>query len=1100
MINLRIHNYLYLILLLCVFNNFGQVNMPPNIEATGDQFYCPLSQINVTTSFNIIDPDDTEIDAIYIQISTGYVQGQDLLQLTGSHPNIVSSWNSSEGKLTLRGVGNSLVSYTDLIAAVNDVVFQSSSPNVTGEKFFSFTVGDANYLPSTGHYYEYVSNPGITWNNARTLAQTYTYFGLQGYLATITSPEEAQLSGEQAAGAGWIGGSDEAAEGVWRWMTGPEAGTIFWNGGINGSSPNYANWNTNEPNNCCGGEDYAHITAPGIGVDGSWNDLPNTGDLDPTSPYHPKGFVVEYGGSPGDPIIDISASTKITINEITGFTPDTNCGPGSLTLQATSLTGNVIWYDSATGGTSLGFGNTFTTPIINTTTTYYALATVNGCEEGVRQPVTATINAIPDIISVTNDLICNSGSGNLSAVASNGTVNWYATPNGGTALSSGNTFNTPNVNTTTTYYVDATYNGCTTLNRTPVTLTVQQTPVPSATPIQTFCDLENATIADLSATGTNILWYLSATGGNSLSSGEVLSSSTYYATQTINGCESTSRLPVDVIIYETVDVLSPSEIPDLTQCDSTSDGDDSNGLDVFDLTQYNTLLLNGSNPSDFQVNFFADASFTIPILDQTTFNTTSPLEQVIYVRMNNILFTSCYTDTSFKVVVNELPVIQSNVTFRNCDEDGVPDGFTDYNLTEINEIITNGNSAGLTISYHLNFNDADSGSNEINPIPFNNSIANTVYARVENSNGCHRVSTVDLQVSTTSFTSGFMQELEACDDDTDIDGFHLFDLTQASQLFIDEFPAGQNLRVEYYRNLSDAQLEQNEINPQTDYINQTAFSQTIYVRVESDDNGDCYGIGPHLTLTVHPRPQFEIDDTSIYCLNDNPIVLETFNPEGNYSYEWTDESGTVLSAAPSATVTSGGIYSVVATSIFGCQSFPQTFNVVESSIADIGLDDITIVDFSDNNTITINNTNNNLGIGDYEFSLDDPNGSFQDESLFENIGAGVHNLYVRDKNGCGVAALEVFILGFPKYFTPNGDSYNDTWNLKGWNELFTQASRIYIYDRYGKFLKELAPWSQGWEGTFNGNDLSTTDFWFIAELVDQDGFIRVMRGHFSLVR
>ena len=113
MINLRIHNYLYLILLLCVFNNFGQVNMPPNIEATGDQFYCPLSQINVTTSFNIIDPDDTEIDAIYIQISTGYVQGQDLLQLTGSHPNIVSSWNSSEGKLTLRGVGNSLVSYTE---------------------------------------------------------------------------------------------------------------------------------------------------------------------------------------------------------------------------------------------------------------------------------------------------------------------------------------------------------------------------------------------------------------------------------------------------------------------------------------------------------------------------------------------------------------------------------------------------------------------------------------------------------------------------------------------------------------------------------------------------------------------------------------------------------------------------------------------------------------------------------------------------------------------------------------------------------------------------------------------------------------------------
>lgn len=1083
------------VLCLCKVN--AQTNTPPDLNATGDQHYCPLSQINVATSFNIIDPDDTQIEALYIQISTGYVQGQDVLQLIGNHPNIVSNWNTTEGKLSLIGVGNALVNYTDLIAAVNNVIFQSSSPNVTGEKFFSFTVGDANYLPSTGHFYEYISNPGITWTNARTLAQTYSYFGLQGYLATITSPEEAQLSGEQAAGAGWIGGSDEAVEGVWRWMTGPEAGTVFWNGGINGNSPNYANWNNNEPNNL-GDEDYAHITAPGIGVDGSWNDLDVDGDPSSSSDYHPKGFVVEYGGTPGDPAVDISASTKITVNEITGITEDSVCGTGTLMLEAFPLAGTIFWFDAATGGNQVGSGTAFTTPVINTTTTYYALPSVNGCLDGVREPVVATVYEVPAITAVTDDLICDNGTGTLAATATLGTINWYATATGGTSLATGNTYTTPSISTTTTYYVDAISNGCITSSRTPVTVVVQQTQIPTALAVQTFCDLDNAAVSDLTATGTNILWYNSVTGGSHLSNSDVLSTGTYYATQTVNTCESANRLPVDVIIFNTVNVLQPSEIPDMIQCDSSIDGDDTNGMDVFDLSQYQTLLLNGSDPSEFQVDYFTDAGYSNQIVNPTAYTSVTPVTETIYVRMFNNLDNSCFTDTSFNIVVNPLPVIQPAVTFRNCDEDGIPDGFTDYNLNEISDVITNGNSSGLTITYHLNFNEADTGVNTINPIPFNNSTANTIFARVENSNGCHRVSTINLQVSTTSFPIGYMQELETCDDD--FDGFQVFDLTQSSQLILNEFPAGQNLSVHYYENLNDAQLEQNEILTQTDYINQTPDSQILYVRVESDDNGDCFGIGPHLTLTVRPRPEFEIDDTSIYCLNGNPIVLETFNPDDNYAYEWLDESGIIISTDPTATVSSGGIYTVLATSVYGCESLPMTFNVVESGIAQVDLEDITIVDFSDSNSITINNSNNNLGIGDYEFALDDVNGTFQDEPFFSNVTAGVHNLFIRDKNGCGIATLQLFVTGFPKFFTPNADGYNDTWNLKGWSSEYTQQSKIYIYDRYGKLVKQLAPWSDGWNGSFNGDALATTDFWFTAELVAQDGTTSILRGHFSLIR
>ena len=190
----------------------------------------------------------------------------------------------------------------------------------------------------------------------------------------------------------------------------------------------------------------------------------------------------------------------------------------------------------------------------------------------------------------------------------------------------------------------------------------------------------------------------------------------------------------------------------------------------------------------------------------------------------------------------------------------------------------------------------------------------------------------------------------------------------------------------------------------------------------------------------------------------------------------------------------------MASSLAGCESFPYTFNVVESAIADIGLDDITIEDFSNNNTITINNSNNNLGIGDYEFTLDNYNGFYQDVPYFNYVSAGDHVLYVRDKNGCGVAELDVFILGFPKYFTPNGDPYNQYWNLKGWNSEYTNNSKIHIFDRYGKLLHSFGPWSIGWDGTFNGSPLEVSDYWFVAELVKEDGTIRQLQGHFTLMR
>lgn len=284
-------------------------NDPPVLTATGNQVYCPGTSMPIVETISITDTDDTSTNSVYIQISTGYVSTEDLLTLTGVHPNITPSWDSVQGELSLTGPAT----YAEFETAILAVEYTSSAPVPTGTRQFSITVGTANYLPSTGHYYEYVSNLGITWTSANTAANSRTYFGLQGYLATLTSQVEADFSGSQASGVGWIGGSDAATEGVWLWVTGPEAGTNFWNGTAGGSTPNFAFWNTGEPNQS-GDEDYAHITHPNVNPNGSWNDLTNTGAA--SGNYQPQGYVVEYGGMPGDPVLSLTATTTLNMDTV----------------------------------------------------------------------------------------------------------------------------------------------------------------------------------------------------------------------------------------------------------------------------------------------------------------------------------------------------------------------------------------------------------------------------------------------------------------------------------------------------------------------------------------------------------------------------------------------------------------------------------------------------------------------------------------------------------------------------------------------------------------------------------------------------------------
>jgi gliding motility-associated-like protein len=482
---------------------------PPVITATGDQMYCPQNTINIVSTIDISnDLAETGTQAVFIQISSGYSNGFDQLQLSNpaSHPKIITSWDVTSGKLKLYSPTGVDVLYSEFEAAIRDVQFKNSSATASGIRTFSITIGQANYLPSTGHFYMFVPSIGITWTSAKVAAEASTYYGLKGYLATILASDEAKLSGEQASGAGWIGGSDAETENVWKWVTGPEGlanngnGTIFWNGLNNGSTPNFAFWNNSEPNQS-GDEDYAHITAPGIGILGSWNDLPNTGAT--SGDYQPKGYIVEYGGMPGELPLKIAASTKITIPEVTLTNPNAVCDSGTFTLTATATAGATInWYDSAVSTTPLETGTSFTTPVINTSTTYYADA---GCITN-RKSVVATVNNTPNDPTVLPPApICGKGTVLLEASSNVGVINWFKTLAGGSSVFQGNNFTTPVISTNTTYYAEASNNGCINNNRIPVDIIIYSPPVVTDETDVVLCEGETI-LLDAKITGVEYLW------------------------------------------------------------------------------------------------------------------------------------------------------------------------------------------------------------------------------------------------------------------------------------------------------------------------------------------------------------------------------------------------------------------------------------------------------------------------------------------------------------------------------------------------------------------------------------------------------------------
>lgn len=491
----------------------------------------------------------------------------------------------------------------------------------------------------------------------------------------------------------------------------------------------------------------------------------------------------------------------------------------------------------------------------------------------------------------------------------------------------------------------------------------------------------------------------------------------------------------------------------------------------------NTLLVDASEPGNNQYQWFRNDV----LLSGETSSILSVAESGTYT-VEILLDNNCESFGEIVVEYDAIPEVFDTV-LTECDFD--QDGITIYNLFNAQTIITNDNPNLVISDFFLSENEAMQNTNPINnPFEFENtSPFQNVFARVFSQSGCFNIAQVQLQINNNTVT---IPELTACDSDN-LEGFTTFNLTSVRNLISNQIP--DEAILTFHETAIDAQTRRNAI--ALNYQNIEAYNQTIYVNIRS--NNECYSVSS-LNLRVLPTPQLANDETLIYCLNSFPETITLFGGvvndiPNNYYYEWSF-NGTLTDVTTTFNnINAVGTYTVMVTSTDGCSN-SRTIIVMPSDVASI--DSINISQATANNTVTIEIS----GDGDYEFALDSNNGFYQDSNVFTNVNPGFHDVFVRDKNGCGIVEQRFSVLGFPKFFTPNNDGFNDFWQVFGVDSEFNTGIDIKIFDRYGKLIKQMTDINNTWDGSLNGKPMATNDYWYLATLTDGTTY----RGHFTLKR
>jgi gliding motility-associated-like protein len=521
---------------------------------------------------------------------------------------------------------------------------------------------------------------------------------------------------------------------------------------------------------------------------------------------------------------------------------------------------------------------------------------------------------------------------------------------------------------------------------------------------------------------------------------------------------------IDIIVEPGV-VANP--IPVFEVCDTDNDG-----VFAFDTAIIESTLLGSQTGVTITYEDENGASLSSPLA--SPFITSS---QSITATVINPSNSFCFAQTTIEFVVNLTPEANAVANDIVCD-DSSRDGEHVFDLSNYDSQVLNGQSVSdFIITYHSSQSAADSGNNPLPNLYTTTSTRETLFVRMENRNNtsCNHTSvSFDIGVSRLPIANQPM-DIEVCDDSNN-DGTEVFDLRFRESEILNGQSTTDNL-ISYHISQSDADLGINEL--PLDYSNQTT-NEEIFIRVENVMNASCYAT-TSFRISVYEQPVLLMQEQWAICENDT-VELVADARFDNYLWSTGETTSAIIVDSP-------GNYSVTVSNDYGTIICEETkdIRVVESTIAVIR--NIEIEDWSQNNNSVLVEVD---GSGDYQYSLDGAN--YQDSNRFDNLPMGDYQIYVRDKNGCGIVEQDVYLLFYPRFFTPNGDGFHDYWQL--FNSEQEPTNKIYIFDRYGKLMKQISSEGPGWDGTFNGNPVPSSDYWFRVER--SNGTIH--NGHFTLKR
>ncbi|GAA4306455.1 T9SS type B sorting domain-containing protein [Aestuariibaculum suncheonense] len=580
-----------------------------------------------------------------------------------------------------------------------------------------------------------------------------------------------------------------------------------------------------------------------------------------------------------------------------------------------------------------------------------------------------------------------------------------------------------------------------------------------------------------------------------------------------NGCSSITQISLKV----STTAIPASFLATFNQCDdfldingnNTINNNNTDGIATFDFSSVANDILNnipaGQNP--LPPRFYRNESDALAEVNEITDisnyrNIGYPYSQYIYVRVDSNISNDCLgLGPHVLLNVEPLPKLNAVSIPRQCDYEST-DNVINYpfDTSKIeNDLLGNQNP----IEFNIIYSD-ETGKQLPSPLP-NPFLTSSQIITIQVSNAktsapdgpCYIETSLEFIVDEHPFANPVSNQI-FCDDGLDgtfiNDGLHSFDTSAFSNIIL-----GNQTNMDIYFSY----INQEGIS----VANATALpnplistSQTITVEVINPENTNCVA-STNIELIVNPIPDFAINEEEIICTSDptftTTLVPVQTNASEIFNYSWSLEGGSEISNNKTLNVSFPGNYTITLTNPTTLCSTTKTVSVRASELANITNDNITVVDISEHNSVTINNPES-LGSGTYLFALESKDKTvifpYQDSPNFNNVRAGEYTLFVKD-DICGTAEIDVFVIGYRKFFTPNGDGENDYWKIQGLNN--TQAkSTIYIYNRYGKLLKQLNPLEEGWDGTSNGTPLPTDDYWFKVLLVDGRNFM----GHFALKR